>query len=89
MDLSDSNFCAMKLELGENYYLKIDQQIFSYSKELKTGSGTNIFEYKVKCLEHFYPDKHWSLRLFIHWVSHFISLGCKRVLSLEYLLGGQ
>lgn len=53
LDLGGSNFRILKLELGENQYFKMDQQIFSCSKELMSGSGTKLFDYIAKCLETF------------------------------------
>lgn len=53
LNLGSSNFRTLKLELGENQYCKVDKQIFPYSKELMTGSGTKLFDYIAKCLETF------------------------------------
>jgi len=53
LDLGGSNFRILSLELGVNKYFKMDQKLYTCSKELMTGSGTKLFDYIANCLHEF------------------------------------
>lgn len=53
LDLGGSNFRILNLELGLNKHFKMDQKTYACSKELMTGSGTELFDYIANCLNEF------------------------------------
>lgn len=53
LDLGGSNFRVLGLELGPNKYSKIEQKTYELPTELKTGSGSDLFDYIAQCLSEF------------------------------------
>ncbi|XP_050431143.1 hexokinase type 2-like [Adelges cooleyi] len=53
LDLGGSNFRVLKGELGINKYFYMEQETYSCSQDLMTGSGEHLFDHIAECLKKF------------------------------------